>query len=104
LTYRRHWCEHNPSVTISVKEHEWIEVGAWVYKHFDEVGGISFLPFADHIYKQAPFMAVTKKEYNELNSKMPTDLDWTNLGTYEESDQTTASQTLACTSGACEIL
>jgi ribonucleoside-diphosphate reductase alpha chain len=104
LTYRRHWCEHNPSVTISVKEHEWIEVGAWVYKHFDEVGGISFLPFADHIYKQAPFMEITKKEYNELNSKMPTDLDWTNLGAYEESDQTTASQTLACTSGACEIL
>ena len=104
LTYRRHWCEHNPSVTVSVKEHEWIEVGAWVYKHFDELGGVSFLPFADHIYKQAPFMEVTKKEYNELNSKMPTDLDWTNLGTYEESDQTTASQTLACTSGACEIL
>ena len=104
LTYRRHWCEHNPSVTVSVKEHEWIEVGAWVYKHFDEVGGISFLPFADHIYKQAPFTEVTKKEYNELNSKMPTDLDWTNLGAYEESDQTTASQTLACTSGACEII
>ena len=104
LTYRRHWCEHNPSVTISVKEHEWIEVGAWVYKHFDEIGGISFLPFADHIYKQAPFIPITKKEYDEHNSKMPKELEWIALGAYEQSDQTTASQTLACTSGACEIL
>ena len=104
LTYRRHWCEHNPSVTISVKEHEWIEVGAWVYEHFDEVGGISFLPFTDHIYKQAPFIPITKKEYDEHNSKMPKELEWIALGAYEQSDQTTASQTLACTSGACEII
>lgn len=104
LTYRRHWCEHNPSVTISVKEHEWIEVGAWVYEHFDEVGGISFLPFTDHIYKQAPFIPITKKEYDEHNSKMPKELEWIALGAYEQSDQTTASQTLACTSGACEVL
>ncbi len=104
LTYRRHWCEHNPSVTISVKEHEWIEVGAWVYEHFDEVGGISFLPFTDHIYKQAPFIPITKKEYDEHNSKMPKELEWIALGAYEQTDQTTASQTLACTSGACEII
>ena len=104
LTYRRHWCEHNPSVTVSVKEHEWIEVGAWVYEHFDELGGISFLPFTDHIYKQAPFIPITKKEYDEHNSKMPESLEWIALGAYEQSDQTTASQTLACTSGACEII
>jgi len=104
LTYKRHWCEHNPSCTVTVKEHEWIGVGAWVYEHFDELTGVSFLPHTDHIYKQAPFMEIDKKEYIKLNKSMPDELDWKELGAYETSDQTVGAQTLACTSGSCEII
>ena len=104
LAYKRHWCEHKPSCTVTVKEHEWIDVGAWVYEHFDELTGVSFLPHTEHIYKQAPFMEVSKQEYTEANKLMPKDLDWTRLGAYETSDQTVGSQTMACTSGECEII
>jgi len=104
LAYKQHWCEHNPSGTVTVKEHEWVEVGAWVYEHFDELTGVSFLPHTDHIYKQAPFMEIDKGKYIELNKNMPQSLDWTELGKYEESDQTIGSQTMACTSGECEII
>ena len=104
LAYKQHWCEHNPSCTVTVKEHEWVEVGAWVYEHFDELTGVSFLPHTDHIYKQAPFMEIDKGKYVELNKNMPQSLDWTELGKYEESDQTIGSQTMACTSGECEII
>jgi ribonucleoside-diphosphate reductase alpha chain len=76
LTYQRHWCEHKPSITVTVKEHEWMEVGAWVYKHFDEVSGISFLPYADHSYQQAPYQDCTKEEYETLLAKMPKNADW----------------------------
>ena len=104
LIYKKHWCEHNPSVTITVKESEWMEVGAWVYEHFDDLLGVSFLPFTDHIYKQAPFMEIDKKEYTAINKKMPKDLDWKELGEYEKTDHTTPSQTLACTGDSCEII
>ena len=104
LMYKRHWCEHNPSCTVTVKEHEWIAVGAWVYEYFDELTGVSFLPHTDHIYKQAPFMEIDKKTYSELNKTMPTHLDWKELGQYEDTDQTVGSQTMACTSGECEII
>jgi ribonucleoside-diphosphate reductase alpha chain len=104
LIYKRHWCEHNPSCTVTVKEHEWIEVGAWVYEYFDELTGVSFLPHTDHIYKQAPFMEIDNSEFNKLNKSMPEDLDWKELGTYETSDQTVGSQTMACTGGSCEII
>ena len=104
LMYKRHWCEHNPSCTVTVKEHEWIAVGAWVYEYFDELTGVSFLPHTDHIYKQAPFMEIDKKTYLELNKTMPTHLDWKELGQYEDTDQTIGSQTMACTSGECEII
>ena len=104
LAYKQHWCEHNPSCTVTVKEHEWIAVGAWVYEHFDDLTGVSFLPHTDHIYKQAPFMEIDKKKYAELNKTMPTELDWTELGQYEDTDQTVGSQTMACTSGSCEII
>ena len=76
LVYQRAWCEHKPSITVSVKEDEWMEVGAWVYKHFDEVSGISFLPHSDHSYKQAPYQEVTKEEYESLLSKMPSSIRW----------------------------
>jgi len=105
LVYQREWCEHKPSITVSVKEEEWMEVGAWVYKHFDEVSGISFLPHSDHSYKQAPYQEVTKEEYEDLLSKMPTSIRWEDLSFYETEDGTSGTQTLACTSdGNCEIV
>lgn len=103
LTYQRHWCEHKPSVTVSVKEEEWPEVGAWVYNHFDEMSGVSFLPFSDHVYKQAPYQDCTKEEYEALLAKMPKNVDWTKLASYEKQDATTGSQELACVAGGCEI-
>jgi len=104
LTYQRHWCEHKPSVTISVQENEWVGVGAWVYENFDEICGVSFLPFSDHTYKQAPYQDCTQEEYNSLLEKMPKDIDWTDLSNYEQEDNTVGSQTLACTGAACEIV
>jgi ribonucleoside-triphosphate reductase len=105
LVYQREWCEHKPSITVSVKEDEWMEVGAWVYKHFDEVSGISFLPHSDHSYKQAPYQEVTKEEYDNLVSNMPKSIRWEDLSFYETEDGTSGTQTLACTSdGNCEIV
>jgi ribonucleoside-diphosphate reductase alpha chain len=104
LTYQRHWCEHKPSVTISVKEEEWPEVGAWCWNHFDELSGVSFLPHSDHVYKQAPYQDCTKEEYEALLTKMPKHVDWTELAKYEKRDNTTGSQELACSAaGGCEI-
>lgn len=102
--YRNHWTEHNPSVTVSVGEDEWIEVAAWVYKNWEDVAGISFLPRTDHVYKQAPYQAVSKEEYEELLSKMPKTIHWSLLSHYEVEDNTEGSQTLACSAGACEVV
>jgi ribonucleoside-diphosphate reductase alpha chain len=104
LIYQRHWCEHKPSITVSVKEDEWMEVGAWVYKNFDEVSGISFLPYSDHTYVQAPYQEVDKKSYDALVAKMPPSINWDALSLYELEDSTTGSQALACVSGECEIV
>lgn len=104
LLYQRHWCEHKPSVTISVKEHEWMEVGAWVYNHFDEVSGISFLPFSEHTYKQAPYQDCTVEEYGEMMERMPKSIDWTWLQDYEKEDTTSGGRELACTADACEVV
>ena len=105
LVYQRAWCEHKPSITVSVKEDEWMEVGAWVYKHFDEVSGISFLPHSDHSYKQAPYQEVTEEEYNALVAKMPKDIRWEDLSFYETEDGTSTNATLACSSdGNCELV
>jgi ribonucleoside-diphosphate reductase alpha chain len=98
LVYQRAWCEHKPSITVTVKEDEWMEVGAWVYKNFDEVSGISFLPHSDHSYKQAPYQEVTKEEYEDLLSKMPKEIRWQDLSFYETEDGTSTNATLACTS------
>ena len=104
LTYQKSWCEHKPSVTITVKEHEWLEVGAWVYEHFDYMSGVSCLPFSDHTYKQAPYQDCDEKMYKEILNKMPKVVDWSLLGEYEKSDMTIGSQELACTAaGGCEI-
>ena len=102
-TYQEHWCEHKPSVTISVKENEWIDVGAWVYRNFDLMSGVSFLPYSEHTYKQAPYQDCDENEYKELLKKMPTNVDWSKLSDYETSDMTVGSQELACSAGSCEI-
>jgi len=105
LVYQRAWCEHKPSITVSVKEDEWMDVGAWVWKHFDEVSGISFLPHSDHSYKQAPYQAITESEYLDLLSKMPLSIRWEDLSFYETEDGTSTNATLACTSdGNCELV
>ena len=104
LVYRKNYTEHNPSVTISVKEHEWMEVGAWVYENFDEMTGVSFLPFSEHIYAQAPYQDCTEEEYEAALAKMPKNVDWSKLQEYENRDMTIGSQELACSaSGGCEI-
>mgnify|MGYP003144711258 CR=1 FL=1 len=104
LMFQRHWCEHKPSVTISVKEDEWMDVGAWVYKNFDEVSGISFLPFSEHTYKQAPYQDINEDEYNNLTKAMPSAIDWSKLQDFEKEDTTSGSKELACTAGVCEIV
>ena len=104
LTYQRHYCEHKPSITVSVREEEWPEVGAWVYKHMDEMSGVSFLPFSDATYQQMPYQDCSKEEYEKLLAKMPKNIDWTELAKYEKSDTTTGSQELSCSAaGGCEI-
>ena len=103
LIYQRHWCEHKPSVTISVKEHEWLDVGAWVYKHFDEMSGVSFLPFSEHSYRQAPYEDITKEEYEKLVGMYNNiQINWVDFT--ENEDNTEGTQTLACTGNSCEIL
>lgn len=101
LIYQRHWCEHKPSVTITVRDEEWPEVGAWVWKHFDEISGVSFLPHSDHTYQQAPYTDCTKEEYEELLKTIPTNIDWSKMT--EDTDNTEGAQQLACVSGVCEV-
>jgi len=101
--YATHWCEHKPSVTISVKEQEWPEVQAWVWENFDDISGISFLPHSEHVYRQAPYQDCDVKEYKKQLTEMPKNVDWSTLSTYESQDYTVASQELACVAGGCEI-
>lgn len=104
LAYKKHWTEHNPSVTINVREHEWIEVVNWVKKNWDYVGGISFLPYSDHTYRQAPYQEITESEYYLGIADFPKEIDWSLLSSYELEDTTTGTQELACTAGNCEIV
>jgi ribonucleoside-triphosphate reductase len=103
LHYQRHWCDHKPSVTITVREHEWPEVGAWVWKNFDWMSGVSFLPHSDHTYVQAPYETCDEETFNAMVAAMPT-LDWQQLSLFETEDTTKGSQTMACTGGVCEIV
>ena len=103
-TYADSWCEHKPSVTISVKEHEWVDVASWVYENFDSISGISFLPFSEHVYRQAPYQDCTEEEYKEALKTMPKNVDWAELSKYESQDYTVASQELACAAGGCEVI
>lgn len=102
LQYQKHWCEHNPSITVYVREKEWLSVGAWVYENFDSIGGVSFLPHSDHVYKQAPYQECSEEVYAEAVRSMP-EIDWTRLPEYEKYDSTTGTQELSCMSGVCEI-
>jgi ribonucleoside-diphosphate reductase alpha chain len=105
LAYQRAWCEHKPSITVSVKDEEWMEVGSWVWKHFDEISGISFLPYSDHTYKQAPYQDATEEEYLDAVAKMPETIMWSLLSMYEIEDSTTGSQNLACSADeGCEVV
>lgn len=103
LMFQTHWCEHNVSVTIYVKDHEWLGVGDWVYRHFDRIGGVSFLPHSDHSYRQAPYQECTQEEFQRLEGKMPK-FDWVELANFERDDSTVNTKELACTAGVCEIL
>jgi len=104
LMYQRHFCEHKPSVTISVREEEWMEVGAFVYKYFDEMSGVSFLPHSEHTYQQAPYQEVDKDTYDMVLQTMPERIDWAGLSEYEKDDNTVAMQTMACSGDVCEIV
>ncbi len=104
LIYQEHWCEHKPSITVTVKESEWLDVGAFVFKHFDKMSGVSFLPHSDHVYQQAPYQECTKDEYNDMLSKMNTRINWSKLRDYEKNDTTSGSQTMACSGDSCEIV
>lgn len=103
-TYALHWCEHKPSVTITVRDEEWLKVGAWVYDNFDICSGVSFLPHTDYVYAQAPYQDCDEKTYLEALSKMPLSIDWTQLASYELEDNTAGSQTLACSGDSCEVV
>jgi len=104
LTYQRHWCEHKPSVTVSVKEDEWLDVGAFVYKHFDEMSGVSFLPYDGGTYQQAPYQECDKERYDLVMGQMPKSIDWSKLAEYEQEDNTAGMQTMACSGDTCEIV
>jgi ribonucleoside-diphosphate reductase alpha chain len=103
-TYQLYWCEHKPSITVYVKEEEWLQVGAWVYENFDVMSGVSFLPHSEHSYKQAPYQEVNENTYKEWLAKTPKNINWMDLTNYEKEDTTTSSKELACTAGACEII
>jgi ribonucleoside-diphosphate reductase alpha chain len=104
LMYQRYWCEHKPSVTINVKPNEWMEVGAWVYDNFDEVSGVSFLPYDGGTYAQAPYQQIDADKYKETKAMMPKAIDWTLLSEFEKEDTTSGGRELACTAGVCEVV
>jgi len=104
LLYQTYWCEHKPSITVYVREHEWMEVGAWVYKYFDKVSGVSFLPYDNGSYTQAPYEEITEEQFNELVKAFPDKIEWEKLKEYETEDGTVSSQTLACTGEVCELV
>lgn len=103
MMFKTHFCEHNPSVTVSVRDEEWPTVSAWVWENFDEIVGVSFLPHDDHVYQQAPYEAISEVEYNEMIKTTPKDVDWAGLQEFEKEDTTTGTQELACVAGSCEI-
>jgi len=104
LVYQNHWCEHKPSITVTVRDEEWLEVGAFVYKNFDNMSGVSFLPHSDMVYQQAPYQEVSKGDYKKAARAMPVKINWDALSTYEQGDTTSGSQTMACSGDSCELV
>lgn len=104
LLYKKYYTEHSVSITVSVREHEWLDVGAFVFKHFDDINGVSFLPYSDASYKQMPYQEITKEEYEKFVDKMPKNIDLLKLSSYEREDLTTGSREYACTGNTCEII
>lgn len=102
-TYAEHWCEHKPSMTAYYSDDDFLEMGNWIWNNFDEVSGISFLPKSDHTYQQAPYEEITQEQYEEMLKQMPKNVDWSRLTLYENDDQTSGSQELACTAGGCDV-
>ena len=103
FVYKQNWCEHNPSITVYVREHEWLAVGAWVYQHLDDCGGVSFLPHSDHVYQQAPYQEVTPDVFYKLEQEFP-EINWDEFNAYEGDDQFMVTGELACVNGSCEII
>jgi ribonucleoside-triphosphate reductase len=104
LVYQRAWCEHKPSITITVKDDEWDEVGRWCFDHIDELSGVSFLPHSDHTYQQAPYQEIDEDAYIAAKRQMPKSIDWSLLSAYEFEDTTTGTQELACVANNCEVV
>jgi ribonucleoside-diphosphate reductase alpha chain len=103
LHVSQRWCEHKPSVTVTVRDEEWPDVVAFVYRHWDDMSGVSFLPHSDHIYQQAPYETITEEQYEAALAEMPKELDWSLLADLETTDETNGSRELACFAGSCEI-
>jgi len=101
--YQEHWCEHKPSITVSVREDEWLPVGAWAWENFDSLSGVAFLPHSNHTYAQPPYEEVDEGRLGELQAAMPPSVDWDELSLYEQEDNTTGTSELACSAGACEV-
>ena len=104
LEYQKNWCDHKPSITVSYSDENFLKIGQWVWENWDYVSGISFLPYSDHVYEQAPFEPIGPRDYNLLKSAMPDQIDWSQLASYETEDTTIQTQTLACTGGSCEVV
>ena len=102
--YQNNWCEHKPSVTITVKEDEWLQVASFVYDNFNKMSGVSFLPYSDHIYKQAPYQDCSKEKYEQLLGNIPTQIEWTDIANYEQQDNTKINTELACSGDKCELV
>ena len=102
--YQNHWCEHKPSITVYYTDSEFLQVAQWIWENFDLCSGISLLPYSDHVYQQAPYEDINAEKYDEMVASMPQGVDWNDLEKYEEEDNTTGSQELACVGGACEIV
>jgi ribonucleoside-diphosphate reductase alpha chain len=102
--YNRHWCEHKVSLTVYVKEFDWMKVGSWVWDHFNDIAGVAFLPHSEHVYKQAPYQEITEEAYNDWVAKHTVEIPWGMIGKYEEGlDQTTGTRDLACSAGGCDV-
>ena len=102
--YQNHWCEHKPSITVYYTDDEFLQVSQWIWENFDLCSGISLLPYSDHVYQQAPYEEIDANQYKELVKAMPKDINWNDLENFEQEDNTTGSQELACVGGACEIV